>query len=126
MAKSKLVKVIKTAYYDNRLVYPNEIIEFKGGKLPSWAELIHGEKKDEIKNDAPDDTDNVQNGNKTDDEKKDENKEVQLTFENQDRVEYLNKLIDESIEKGILIDNSENKTVEEQIKELEALLNKEK
>lgn len=122
MAKSKLVKVIKTAYYNNSLVFPNEIIEFKGGKLPSWAELIQGE----IKNDAPDDTDNVQNGNKTDDEKKDENKEVQLTFENQDRVEYLNKLIDESIEKGILIDNSENKTVEEQIKELEALLNKEK
>lgn len=122
MAKSKLVKVIKTAYYNNSLVFPNEIIEFKGGKFPSWAELIQGE----IKNDAPDDTNNVQNENKTDDKKKDENKEVQLTFENQDRVEYLNKLIDESIEKGILIENSENKTVEEQIKELEALLNKEK
>ena len=41
-----------------------------------------------------------------------------------EEIEYLDKLINEGIEKGILIEDADKKTVKEQIAELEAALKK--
>ena len=41
-------------------------------------------------------------------------------------IEYLNRLIDKGIEKGILIEDADKKSVDEQIKELEAALKENK
>lgn len=116
------VKVIKEAYYNDSLVKVGEIIDYKKKPLPSWATLVDGvetkkgkEKKQEVKEPEYD-------GNKTG------NGEGENTpdkdGDNSERVEYLNLLIDESIEKGIVIEDADKKDIEEQIKELEEALGK--
>jgi len=36
------IKVLKKAYYDNELLQENQIIDFVGDKIPSWATLADG------------------------------------------------------------------------------------
>ena len=114
MAKIK-IKVTKLAYYNNQLVYPNEIIDYVGD-VPSWGTLADGKatKKQEAPkapasaptaapSEAP-----VAQGEKT---------EAQLQ-------EELDALLDESVSKGIILEGAENKTIVEQIAELKVLLGK--
>lgn len=56
-------------------------------------------------------------------EKKGEEKAPEASPE---AIEYLNRLIDKGIEKGILIEDADKKSVDEQIKELEAALKENK
>lgn len=138
MVNKKLtLKVTKLAFYNGALVYPNEIIKnFKDDKVPSWATLAGGK---EIKPDekTPDEPQNPVNpeekGNKDPenetktgpDEKtpdddapinsKTEKSEVELQ-------EELDALLDESVSKGIILENAEKKTLVEQIAELKVLL----
>lgn len=55
MAKIK-IKVTKLAYYNDNLVYPNEVIEYEG-KIPSWGTLANGKgvpvKKEAGKDETP-------------------------------------------------------------------------
>lgn len=135
MANNKLtLKVTKLAFYGGCLVYPNEIIKnFKGDKVPSWATLAGGkeikpEEKEEVKQEAPvegeeapveEDKDKPVEGGEEAPVEGEETEKSEIELQ-----EELNKLIDESIDKGIIIEDSENKTVKEQIEELKVLLGK--
>jgi len=122
MAKIK-VKVTKLAYYKDALVYPGEIIEYEG-KLPSWATLADGE------NQTKKTTDEKQIEKEKEKEVKKEpkeNKEKQELPQEKSEVELqeeLDALLNESVDKGIILDNFEKMTIVEQIAELKVLLGK--
>lgn len=141
------IKVKKVAYYNNGLVYPNEIIKnYKGDTVPSWATLANGkeQKKDEtpVNPQTPSQTQTPDNPVKPEG-KGEENsggKEpdgevivagdggVHIASEEKTDLqlqEELDALLDESVAKGIILDNAENKTLDEQIAELKTLLGKE-
>lgn len=139
MAKLK-IKVTKLAYYRNQLVYPNEIIKDYEGDVPSWGTLADGKaaKKQEEKTpvepkepEAP--VVNPEDGNKSDNDNTGENdgeKTPEAPVVNPEEKtdiqlqEELNTLLDESVAKGILLEDAEKKTIEEQIAELKVLLGK--
>lgn len=130
MAKIK-IKVTKLAYYQDALVYPNEVIDYEGD-VPSWGTLADGKatkkqeakaKKEEAKEapvevapEAPvekDEKDAPEDANDKGEEKSDIQQQ-----------EELEALLDESVAKGIVLENAENKTIDEQIAELKTLLGK--
>lgn len=128
------VKVTKDCYYNLEYIKAGRIIDFKGDKLPSWAEAIG-------KKDKQDKSDSVGQENQPKDETPDNTEndgqnELDNVGQNQDDVndekpsleamEYLNRLIDEGIEKNILIEDADKKTVQQQIDELEKLLGRKK
>lgn len=100
------IKVKKEAYFNQRLVKIGEILDFKGKKLPSWATLADGIE--------------TKKANKEKVAKQENKDDVQLNDEQ--KQQYLEMLLNDAIEKDILIDNSEKKTIDEQIKELEEKL----
>ena len=129
------VKVLKEAYYNDRLVKPNEIIEFKEDKLPSWA--VKCCSKSNKNNDENKPLDKVgQDNSETNTPpvitENDENNPLDKVGQNENDVkindaekeQYLEKLLNDGIEKGILIDDADKKNIDEQIKELEIALNK--
>ena len=149
------IKVTKTAYYNGGLVYPNTIIKnYKGDTVPSWATLAGGkEQKQEeapVKNPQnpaqpqtpvnpvnPEEKTDEKGGEKTPEEKdgeaaqtSDEQKgnEAPVVPEEKTEIqlqEELDALLDESVSKGIILENAEIKTIDEQIAELKTLLGKE-
>jgi len=114
------VKVIKDCYYNEEYIKAGRVINIKCDSLPSWATLADGieTRKDERK-EAP----KVQDDDKKVDDKKEVNEALDTTKED---AEYLEILINEGIEKGILIEDADKKTIQEQIKELEEKLKGEK
>lgn len=102
--KQLTLKVKNVAFYNGALVLPNEIIrDYKGSKIPSWATLLNG---DEVKKD---DISEKPTPEKT---------EAELMKE-------YNALLDEAVEKEILLEDADKKTIAEQIVELKKLLGKE-
>lgn len=100
------VRILEPAFYNNTYLKKGAIVELNIKKCPSWAEII------EIK-----------------EEKKEANKEEkkdETIFGEEEKKEKLDKLLNEAIEKGILIEDADKKSIEEQIKELEELLKEEK
>lgn len=63
---------------------------------------------------------------KDDSDNADEAKKENTIFGEEEQKEKLDKLLNEAIEKGILIEDADKKSIEEQIKELEELLKEEK
>ena len=133
------IRVIKDTYYNLEYIKGSEgrIIEFDGNKLPTWGEKIKGDKKAETKtqkqNEAPQNNNNEQNdGNKAPQDDKTQNNgenvnNTQGNEQNNDDIEkrqYLDLLINEAIEKDILIEDADKKSVDEQIAELEKELGK--
>lgn len=145
------IKVTKTAFYNGALVYPNEIIKNYKGDVPSWATLAGGkeQKKDETpvknpqipaqpqtpvnpikdkgekegeKNPEEKDGEDTQT---SDEQKKDETPVIPEEKTEIQLQEELDALLDESVSKGIILENAENKTLDEQIAELKTLLGKE-
>lgn len=49
------VKVTKRAWYDSKLLKEGEVIEFKGNKLPSWAESVKGQTNNQKVSELPED-----------------------------------------------------------------------
>ena len=151
MSKVK-IKVTQLAYYNNCLVYPNEIIDYEGD-LPSWGTLADGKatKKQETKTlpvvendqkqkaDIKNEDEGEQEGQQTppvvendqkqkadiknEDEGEQEGQQIQEKSETE-LLEELDALIDESVAKGIMLDNAELMTIDEQIAELKRLLGK--
>lgn len=130
MAKLTL-KVTKLAFYDGGLVQPNEIIKnYKGDTIPSWATLAGGKE-------APVETEdkNIEaDAEKTEDVKKDADvnsgtEEVQGDADAEKTEEALmeeyNALLDEAVDKNIILEDADKKTIVEQIAELKVLLGKE-
>jgi hypothetical protein len=89
------VKILQDAYFNDEYLKKNRIVELNIQKCPSWAECLDGKTK----------------VNKT-------------IFGDEEKQAKLNKLLDEAIEKDIIIDDVDNKTIDEQIAELEKLLKK--
>ena len=143
------IKVTKTAFYNGALVYPNEIIKNYKGDVPSWATLAGGkeQKKDEapVKNpQTPVQPQTPINSVKEDEEGEgkapeekggeaaqtsNEQKENEAPVVPEEKTEIqlqeeLDALLDESVSKGIILENAENKTIDEQIAELKTLLGK--
>lgn len=139
------VKVTKAAYYNLEYLKEGRIIDFKGKKLPSWATLLDGvetkadkkpEKKEEKKVETPIEPQ----------EKKEEKPEVKEPEQKEapeenapeadapvapveekseaELQEELDALLDESVSKGIILEDAEKKTLSEQIAELKVLLGK--
>ena len=132
------VKVIKEAYYNLEYLKVGRIIDYKEKKLPSWATLIDGvetksnkkpEKKEEKKVETPVEPQ----------EKKEEKPEVKELKQKEapkenapvapeteksevELQEELDALLDESVSKGIILEDAEKKTIEEQIAELRSSL----
>jgi len=144
------VRVLENAWYDLKYLKAGDIIDYKcekGKNLPSWATLADGietkkgnKKADKDIKDVPSidakELDNVGQKDADTNEtpvKPDENKNDGLDNVGQDapedkteieKAEYLDELINEGIEKGILIEDADKKSVDEQIAELEKALNK--
>ena len=139
MAKLTL-RVTKMAFYNGALVYPNEIIKNYEGDIPSWATLANGKDVEKHKTEEKS-LDNVEQGNKKEEEtpvNPDENKKDGLDnvgqndkkISDDEKTEEqlaaeLDTLLTEAIEKGVIIEDADKKTVCEQIAELKTLLNKE-
>jgi len=122
------VKVIKKSFYDNKLNNIGEIIEIKEKELPSWAEAIE-EIETENKDDEVNDTPEV-NGDLKDEEKEVLENTPAKTNERLDELEKLSEdelkekldtLLNETIDKDIIID-FDNKSDIQLIIELEDML----
>lgn len=147
MTKKQLtLKVTKVAFYNGALVVPNEIIrDYKGSKIPSWATLLNGDEKTEnntdeksqreITNQQPIDDDEVpkdlkennneQNPNEGEKEEPSNDGIAPEEKTETELMEEYNALLDEAVEKEILLEDADKKTVAEQIVELKKLLGKE-
>lgn len=150
--KNLNLKVKKVAFYNGGLVQPNEIIKnYKGEKVPSWATLLNGNEtprnsnKQKVADDAngktgsvpeaqtnnaaktekdivtcdgasktPEECETGANANKTPEKEK---TEAELMAE-------YDALLDEAVEKNILLEGTETKTIVEQIAQLKILLGK--
>lgn len=149
------IKVTDLAYYDGGLVYPGTIIKNYEGEIPKWATLAGGkEQKSEVtfepQNPSNDENNNpeTQNENETqtqtivneDKNEKPENQvqesevvvagvgEAPLIAQEKTEaqlMEELDALITKAIEKNIVIEDADKKTIDEQIAELKKLLGEE-
>jgi len=137
------VKAIKKGYYDNKIRKVGEIFECKEKKIPTWTTLADGIENGKSskgsktpqapqKQNTPQKVETPQNPQGTAENKNDGNKEV-VNQENQPQIlnddekkQYLELLINEAIDKNILIEDADKKTVDEQILELEGKLGKER
>lgn len=127
------VRILEPAFFNNTYLNKGEIVNLNIDECPSWAEVI-GEKpkvkeleqKEENGKDSSPTTQNdngkVQNDEKgengTDAEKVEDDKDIS----DEAKKEYLEELLNKAFDKGILLEGTENKTVDEQIAELEELL----
>lgn len=162
MANNKLtIKVTDVAYYNNRLVYPNEIIKNYVGEIPTWATLANGKDGKPDENKTPEgnegkepDLDNVGQDNKENGEGQASDASLNIPSEQQEGEQQkldtvgqndetakeknvpaekteaelqdeLDKLLDESVAQGIILENADKLTIAEQIAELKKLLGKE-
>ena len=131
------VLVIKDCWYDMEYIKAGRTIDFKGDKLPSWATLADGvqTKKDkkvkpaeQIKTTDVTDTTDItdvtgETGVTNETDATDVvPEEVKAEMTDIEKEEYLELLINEGIDKNIFIEDSDKKTVDEQINELEKLL----
>lgn len=155
MANKFTIKVTKTAFYNGGLVQPNEIIKnYKGKTIPSWATLANGkeapveEKTEETNVDARTETNKeavvaetkegeaevvaagdggVHEAPADEITKEGEAGEGEAPVEQTEEalLEEYNALLDEAVDKNILLEDADKKTIVEQIAELKILLGKE-
>ena len=98
------VKVNKKSFYNNKLNKVGDIIEINEDKLPSWAESLDCKESKEIFRSTQNDGERAQNG------KEKQPKIDELSKLKPDEIKViLDNLLNEAIEKGILID-FENKS----------------
>lgn len=120
------VKVIKPAFYNLEYLKIGAIIDYKEKALPSWAEPLKKENKkqqepihneiitpEETKAPESDIGDTPDKNNKEGNENEKINPEAEM---------YLELLLNEAISKDIILQDTDKKSVPEQIKELEELL----
>ncbi len=98
------VKILEAAFYNNVYYKKGAIVEINIKKCPSWAEVIEVKQQKTPKQNQNNEKNNPDNN------------------EAKKREEYLEELLNKAFDKGILLEDTENKTVDEQIKELEELL----
>ena len=124
------IRVIKNAWYNMEYIKGSEgrIIDFKGDKAPSWGEVVKSgknkeDKKQEVKT-PQGNGDEQNNGGKAPEVKPDEHNKDDDVLNEVEKQQYLDLLINEAMEKDIVIEDADKKSVDEQIAELEAKLGK--
>ena len=140
------VRILEPAFFNNIYLNKGEIVDLNIDKCPSWAEVI-GEKPKakEAKDDEAKKQELISlrkelfelTGKEVTEEftkeqlieeiekaQKDKDGQEKDDSDNADEAkkEYLEELLNKAFDKGILLEGTENKTVDEQIKELEELL----
>ena len=96
------IKVIKTAFYNGAIVNVNDVIDFKGDKLPLWGTLASGKQQQKQQN------------------KKQENKQQQKQQEDAEKLPDNNEQVNGTLF-GEGIAETENKTEEKQDDEVPAV-----
>ena len=104
------VKILEAAFFNNVYYKKGAIVELNIKKCPSWAEVV------EIK------TTKTKIEDKKNESKKEDLKPVFNETNEEAKKEKLEELLNLAFEKDILLEGTENMTVEEQIKKLEELL----
>ena len=100
------VKILQDAYFNDEYLKKNRIVELNIKECPIWAECLDSKIKVAGSPKAP------------------EKKEEKTIFGDEEKQAKLNKLLDEAIDKDIIIEDADKKTIDEQIAELEKLLKK--
>ena len=96
------IKVIKTAFYNGAIVNVNDVIDFKGDKLPLWGTLASGKQQQKQQN------------------KKQENKQQQKQQEDAEKLPDNNEQVNGTLF-GEDIAETENETEEKQDGEVPAV-----
>lgn len=141
------VRAIKKGYYEGRIIKIGEVFECKDKQLPSWVEKIKGDKKQETKipetkqnpdgngekqNDGqngeqvkkPEQVINPDDNGENDSQKEGDKTPDEQTLTETEKEQHLELLLNEAMDKNILIEDADKKSVDEQIAELEAKLGK--
>lgn len=143
------IKIVakQRAYFNGEIIKPGQIIKnFKGDTIPSWAKKIGSEKNEEPsnpkppiaenengqqtlippgQNEIPENPDKNKNGNDGDYIPADSENEIDLSGKTDDELNaLLDELITKGLDAGVYLENTENKTVIEQIQELNTEINK--
>lgn len=127
----KVVAKIR-AFYNGEIIKPGQIITLKEGiEIPSWAKKIDN-KNTESRKKVQQEQVHIPNANQTNttiveqqkmqQEANQENVEEFAGKTQEELLSILDELINKSIERGITLENVENKTVVEQIVELRKLI----
>lgn len=140
------VKAIAEGYYNDELIKKGRVFNIKGDNVPSWCTLANGieTRKPEEKIEEPQtpavptneegnapaapeakEPEVVNEGENTPEIQPEENAPEVNTPDDEtspEAVSYLNRLIDEGIEKGVLIEDTDKKSIKQQIDELEKRL----
>ena len=114
------VKILEPAYFNNVYLNKGEIVDLNLEECPSWAEVI-GEKP---KAKVIEQNEDKNNGNVDTQGQGEKDKPVfnEAELAQEAKKEKLDELLNKAIEKDILLEGTENMTVEEQIAKLEELL----
>lgn len=140
------IQALRRAFFDGEIIRAGQVLTIKGNTVPTWAKRIgktEEDKNEEVKTpeqpveDKPEQPEQQVEQISTDVETAreelkeinaemiaEENAEVQPVAEQpvEDKEAILNKLLDESCEKGILVEGLESMNIDEQIAELEKKL----
>ena len=111
------IKFLDAAFINNVYYKKGEIAELNIDKCPSCAEVI-GEKPKAKEPNKKEENSEKKEVSKSSKEKSEDEK----ANDDEAKKEYLEELLNKAFDKGILLEGTENKTVDEQIKELEELL----
>ena len=138
------VKAIAEGYYNDEIIKKGRVFNIKGDKLPSWCTLASGietrKPEEQIEepqtpavpsvegNEGPEvkEPEGVNEGAKEETNEgeaaPEENAPEVADEASPEALSYLNRLIDEGIEKGVLIEDTDKKSIKQQIDELEKRL----
>lgn len=128
------VIVIEKAFYHGEILKPGRTISIKEDKIPSWAKKMGNKQVKETNEPSQENAGESEGQNRgilsifnfnknTVIEKSDAELNTELSGKTEDELnEILNKLIDKGVENNIYLDNTNNKTLIEQIIELEKAL----
>ena len=140
------VKAIAEGYYNDELIKKGRVFNIKGDNVPSWCTLANGietrNKNEDVSEPQTPAVPTNEEGNAPAAPEAKEPEVVNAPEEPQENtpeenapevntpddetspeaVSYLNRLIDEGIEKGVLIEDTDKKSIKQQIDELEKRL----
>lgn len=111
------VRILEPAFFNNIYLNKGEIVDLNIDECPSWAEVIREKPKAKEPEQKEENTENKEAGKSSEEKSEDEK-----ANDDEAKKEYLEELLNKAFDKGILLEGTENKTVDEQIKELEELL----
>lgn len=131
------IKIVakQRAYFNGEIIKPGQIITFKGDNIPSWAKKVGSGKTEEGKTPPAPSAENASEQQtllqpettiQTDNTAIEQTAgKLDLSGKTEDELnEILDDLITKGLDVGVYLENTENKTVIEQIQELNTEINR--